>query len=430
MTSIQQSRFWEDDDDCNDESTYSYDQNHHSIIDEIFSSDSSSSEEEFIAISKRRINNRFSRKNFRINRFNRCFATGKKIPLETLYNCQHIWDSFRDQIHKNPTIKQFQLLTQISSDRVIKKIIKFIKSSTSFKHFYRKKTSKGLLSRLVPNDIIREQVKVYMYELYQENPQRSLNGYKKKIQQKFNIKISCQTISRWFNTKQDKSYNAKHRAITCVYSQLKVEPENMLYYRNFCNLFSSIFHDSVVFIDEKSFILNDLFKKRVRRDPFTGEIPIIIVSKNLKIRKRYNMICSIRASTFNQNHIEYMIFDSNVTSFHFFQFIVDLIKSKHIVRGDIVVYDNCKVHTSKKNDFLMNNLSACGVAIKLLPKYSPELNPIEKIFNIITLKIQKILIETTIDNENEFIFFLKKSIESITVETIKKVYIKCGYVNF
>ena len=78
----------------------------------------------------------------------------------------------------------------------------------------------------------------------------------------------------------------------------------------------------------------------------------------------------------------------------------------------------------------MNNLIACRVEIKLLPKYSLELNLIEKIFNIITLKIQKILIETTIDNENEFIFFLKKSIESITVETIKKVYIKCGYVNF
>ena len=103
MTSTQQSRFWEDDDDSNDESTYSYDEIHRSFMEDIYSSDSSSSEEEIITISKRRIVKREKNETYRINRFNRCFATGRKIPLDTLYECQYI-----SKISQNKIVKILQ----------------------------------------------------------------------------------------------------------------------------------------------------------------------------------------------------------------------------------------------------------------------------------------------------------------------------------
>ena len=47
-------------------------------------------------------------------------------------------------------------------------------------------------------------------------------------------------------------------------------------------------------------------------------------------------------------------------------------------RGDIVVIDNCRPHTSPRVREVIEN---AGATLRYLPKYSPDLNPIEMAYS-------------------------------------------------
>jgi transposase len=54
---------------------------------------------------------------------------------------------------------------------------------------------------------------------------------------------------------------------------------------------------------------------------------------------------------------------------------------QYLVAGDVFVVDNSRIHTAAHIMPLLNAvLTAAGVAMRLLPKYSPEFNPCENIF--------------------------------------------------
>lgn len=71
------------------------------------------------------------------------------------------------------------------------------------------------------------------------------------------------------------------------------------------------------------------------------------------------------------------------------QFLIPTLKS-----GDIVVMDNLPVHKSKE---VRAALRAVGVKLFLLPKYSPDLNPIEQLFSKIKALMRKAA-ERTVDD--------------------------------
>jgi transposase len=47
-------------------------------------------------------------------------------------------------------------------------------------------------------------------------------------------------------------------------------------------------------------------------------------------------------------------------------------------RGDIVVIDNCRVHTSPR---VREVIEKAGATLRYLPKYSPDFNPIEMVYS-------------------------------------------------
>jgi len=55
--------------------------------------------------------------------------------------------------------------------------------------------------------------------------------------------------------------------------------------------------------------------------------------------------------------------------------------SQYLVAGDVFVVDNSRIHTAAAIiPVLRALLASAGVRMRLLPKYSPELNPCENIF--------------------------------------------------
>ena len=59
------------------------------------------------------------------------------------------------------------------------------------------------------------------------------------------------------------------------------------------------------------------------------------------------------------------------------------IQKGHLTQGDYLIVDNASVHVSDEiSEELDNILEAAGVNMRLLPTYSPELNPCELVFSV------------------------------------------------
>ena len=70
----------------------------------------------------------------------------------------------------------------------------------------------------------------------------------------------------------------------CAFSDLKYTDENAEY----CTLFKerimwSMYHNNVTFIDEKSFILNDLLKLKMWQDPITEDVSTVTYSSGINM---------------------------------------------------------------------------------------------------------------------------------------------------
>lgn len=87
---------------------------------------------------------------------------------------------------------------------------------------------------------------------------------------------------------------------------------------------------------------------------------------------------------------------------------------------DIVLLDNCTVHSAKS---VKETLKKCGVTFWYLPKYSPDLNPIELMWAYIKAILRK-LTARTID---KLVAALKIAFERVTPELINSWFLHCGY---
>ncbi len=90
--------------------------------------------------------------------------------------------------------------------------------------------------------------------------------------------------------------------------------------------------------------------------------------------------------------------------------------------GDIVVLDNLSAH---KNQETRDLIESVGAELWFLPPYSPDLNPIEKMWS----KIKAILRALKARTEESLINAIAKALEAITASDAKGWFESCGYAN-
>jgi len=84
----------------------------------------------------------------------------------------------------------------------------------------------------------------------------------------------------------------------------------------------------------------------------------------------------------------------NVTALDILEFFVICVENGYLVDGDTVLLDNARIHTSSEYlPLLVDMLSAHNINLRFLPKYSPELNPIEQVFATIKNRIRNTIFE-------------------------------------
>ena len=88
--------------------------------------------------------------------------------------------------------------------------------------------------------------------------------------------------------------------------------------------------------------------------------------------------------------------------------------------GDIVVFDNLSSHKQKR---VFDQIEAAGARVELLPPYSPDLNPIEKMWS----KLKAILRSLAARTSEELDIAIELALEVVTPQDAKGWLASCGY---
>ena len=101
-----------------------------------------------------------------------------------------------------------------------------------------------------------------------------------------------------------------------------------------------------------------------------------------------------------------------------------------IKRGDMILHDNATIHVNGDTAELKDVCRSLGIDVINLPAYSPELNPIELVFNIIVQRFSSRFNESNTCMDEEILQLLHSVVDSITPDVVFSCYKKCGCLNF
>ena len=88
--------------------------------------------------------------------------------------------------------------------------------------------------------------------------------------------------------------------------------------------------------------------------------------------------------------------------------------------GDIVVLDNLAAHKDKETQALIKE---AGAEVRFLPPYSPDLNPIEKMWS----KVKTFLRAAKARTQEELYETIGLALETVTAQDAEGWFRSCGY---
>ncbi len=101
-------------------------------------------------------------------------------------------------------------------------------------------------------------------------------------------------------------------------------------------------------------------------------------------------------------------------------YFVEELLAPTLNRGEIVFMDNCAIH---KMEEIEEAIEAHGACVIFLPRYSPDLNPIENCWS----KVKSILRSLKPRTTEELLDALARAFSSVTLENILGWFNHCGY---
>jgi len=116
---------------------------------------------------------------------------------------------------------------------------------------------------------------------------------------------------------------------------------------------------------------------------------------------------------------ECLVFDGAVDKKMFTAYMEKMLLPT-LLAGDIVIMDNLSVH---KNSFDVNEFTSKGITIRYLPAYSPDLNPIEKMWS----KVKSKLREYQATDDESLFSAIGEAFHSITASNANGWFESSGY---
>ena len=103
-----------------------------------------------------------------------------------------------------------------------------------------------------------------------------------------------------------------------------------------------------------------------------------------------------------------------------FQAYLEQVLAPTLREGDLVIMDNLRAH---KAQICIQTLEAAGAQALFLPAYSPDLNPIEKMWSKIKTSLRAQEARTT----TELLQAIKEAFAGVTQQDAMGWFVSCGY---
>ena len=197
------------------------------------------------------------------------------------------------------------------------------------------------------------------------------------------------TISRLFNYSLE--FRGSLRMPNCVPLD-KFKPLNILRLDDYRAVLQLLLymdgsHRRLKLCGEKPIKGNELYRKKTRRNPITGEVPCCNVPSDF--RNTYNTIgfCGVHPST---HPVHFEIHKGIADSYVYRAAIYNAIADGFLKPYDFLVVDNAAIHVGSANTDLRNSLfEEYKIILILLPTRCPELNPIKLVWNGMVQKMKR-----------------------------------------
>ena len=232
---------------------------------------------------------------------------------------------------------------------------------------------------------------MFILSLHAVLPNRPNESYVDELYADYKVIVCSSTITNFFRSKM-----FKYKGTFGVPNNVpldKFKQENILKFYQFQEVIQRINNKCVLnFLDEKHIINSDCIPKKVRRNPVFGYMPAIMVSGDF--REAFNIFACITANPNKQNPIAYNIQKDNGSAVSFVAFIKQMIYSGWLGHNEVLVMDNAAIHSGGEAEIVkgllwetMVNGAPLRILVVYLPTRSPELNPIELIFHILSRRV-------------------------------------------
>jgi hypothetical protein len=274
------------------------------------------------------------------------------------------------------------------------------------------------------------EMEIFLLALRLEAPERPNIDYIRQLDEYYGMLVSSGFISTWF--KKRFPFRGSFRKANLIPLD-KFKKKNILRFLQYKKKMDLLFdHTKWNFLDEKHIVNKDALSTKGRANPLTGYIDFIPVTGDF--RDSYNIFAVISGNPAKPRPVQYRIDKENGTAETFLRFITALIISGFFLHEEVLVMDNARIHTGGEAACVETLLwetvidgRPLNVLVVYLPTRSPELNPIEFVFHILTARIRSFRYRLAGPCDEVVVVKAKKVFDEMDYALILRIYIHCGY---
>jgi len=263
-----------------------------------------------------------------------------------------------------------------------------------------------------------------LLDLRNQNPQRTLDDYRRQLYRLTGTDASESTICEWFLRGHDFAGGMR---VSNLVPRDKFTDENVERFLDYQEKIQQLDPRRIKFGDEKLLKGAELYSRKVRRCPQTGKVEDVTVDSDF--RNTYSIVgfCGIDQRT---APFQYTLYEYTNDASAFCKAVEEAVENNFLLTGDALVLDNASYHrfgeAASLEDWLWEEFR---ILLIYLPTRSPELNPIELLWHTLVQRLKNWPLAHDRPRRDAVAFAAASIMASFTHADVAKTYHHCNYIS-